>query len=163
MTEIHLTLRRYRAEDNAALSRIWRNASERAHPFFTAEQFDEQQRQVEQIYLPQAETWVALKDRVPLGFIGLLPAEDAERSQGGQGAFVGAFVGGLFVAPEAQGQGVGRALIAHGLSRKSHLALEVYAANLGARKFYARLGFRQTGQRERDDNGLPFPLIRLEL
>ncbi|SFI89511.1 GNAT family N-acetyltransferase [Celeribacter neptunius] len=159
MTKINLTLRRYQAEDNAALSRIWRQASERAHPFFTPEQLDEQQRQVADIYLPQAETWVALRGATPLGFIGLLPDEVRERSEGGQGAFIG----GLFVAPEAQGQGVGRALIAHARSLKSHLALEVYTANPGARAFYARLGFRETGRREMDDNGLPFPLIRLEL
>ncbi|ATG46350.1 GNAT family N-acetyltransferase [Celeribacter ethanolicus] len=151
MTITHLTLRRFEAGDTMVLSHIWRAASERAHPFFSQEQLDQQQALVEQVYLPKAETWVALRGAVPLGFIGLLP--DAEV----------AIIGGLFVAPEAQGQGIGRMLVDHARRLKHRLSLEVYETNASARDFYARLGFRQTGRREVDDNGLPYPLLKLVL
>ncbi|WP_417268210.1 GNAT family N-acetyltransferase [Celeribacter baekdonensis] len=75
----------------------------------------------------------------------------------------GAFVGGVFVNPTVQGQGIGRALLDHALALKSGLRLEVYEANTQARGFYASLGFRETGRREVDDNGLPFPLLKLDI
>ena len=81
----------------------------------------------------------------PLGFIGLL--DD--------------FIGGLFVAPGAQGQGVGRALVAHALELRGRLELEVYAANSGAHALYARLGFTDTARRVHDDLGNLFALIRM--
>jgi Acetyltransferases len=151
MTETDITLRPFEAGDTEALSHIWRAASERAHPFFTSRQLDHQQELVKSVYLPKAETWVALRGAVPLGFIGLLPQPG------------GAVIGGLFVAPEAQGQGIGRMLVAHARKLKYRLSLEVYETNHAARGFYARLGFRETGRREVDDNGLPFPLLKLDL
>lgn len=139
-------IRPYTPEDAARLLAIWRAASEQAHFFFTAEQLDAQQRLVADVYLSNAEISVATLSGTPAGFIGLL----------------GSFVGGLFVAPEVQGRGIGRALIGHAMSlRGPVLELEVYARNAGARAFYRRLGFRERGRRATDDNGLPFTLIRL--
>ncbi|NIY81095.1 GNAT family N-acetyltransferase [Celeribacter sp. HF31] len=155
ITQTDITLRPFEAGDTMALSDIWRRASERAHPFFTSAQLDEQQVQVERTYLPKAETWVALRGASPLGFIGLLPDPESTAK--------GAIIGGLFVAPEAQGQGVGRLLVDHARGLKHHLSLEVYETNLAACGFYARLGFHQVGRRESDDNGLPFPLLKLVL
>lgn len=151
MTYLSLTIRPLVAGDTPALSRIWRDASEQAHGFFSHQQLADQQGLVETVYLASSETWVASQGNEPFGFIGLLPDER------------GAFVGGLFVSPTAQGQGIGRALIDHALALKSGLRLEVYEANIQARGFYARLGFRETGRREVDDNGLPFPLLKLDI
>lgn len=142
---IDITIRRYEASDNRALSRIWREASLAAHPFLGEARITAQQALVESIYLPQAETWVASGPEGPLGFIGLIDA----------------FVGGIFIAPQAQGLGIGRRLIAHGLALKGSLTLEVYAQNAGALGFYQRLGFREIARRDTDDEGLPFATIRL--
>ena len=141
-----MILRAYRDTDNTRLSAIWLAASEPVHGFLGAAELRRQQRLVAETYLPGSETWVAEEDAAPLGFIGLL--DD--------------FIGGLFVAPEAQGRGVGRALVEHALATRGRLALEVYEANPRARGFYARLGFVETGRREEDDRGKPFPLIRME-
>jgi len=140
-----LQIRPYRADDKSRLLSIWRAASEIGHPFFSEDQLDEQQHLVGEIYLPKAETWVAQYDGEPVGFIGLLDS----------------FIGGLFVSPEAQGQGIGRALIAHALERKHSLELEVYALNESAVGFYRRLGFVEVSRRPTDDNNLPFEVIRL--
>lgn len=142
-TEIEI--RPYRPEDCLRLLDIWRAASERGHPFFSREQLDEQQQLVGDVYLPQAETWVALSDAKPVGFIGLL--DD--------------FVGGLFVAPESHGTGVGRRLIEHALERRGTLELDVYALNAGALSFYRRLGFVEISRRPRDDNDLPLEVVQL--
>ena len=145
MTLRAVALRRYRAGDNQALSDIWLRASARAHSFFTPEQLAEQRKRVSEIYLPNAETWIACEGAGLLGFIGLI--DD--------------FIGGLFVDPRHQGQGVGRALVTQAMGLKGSLTLEVYARNPGARAFYERLGFREVDRRPTDDEGLPFALIKM--
>ena len=91
-----MIIRPYAAADTDALAAIWLAASEGVHGFLGAEELRRQQRLVAEHYLPQSETWVSEAGDGPLGFIGLL----------------GDFIGGLFVAPAAQGRGVGRALVA---------------------------------------------------
>lgn len=140
-----LEIRPYRPEDALRLLTIWRTASEIGHPFFTQTQLDEQQQLVGDVYLPKAETWVALSKANPVGFIGLL----------------GNFIGGLFVAPENHGAGVGKSLIEHALKIHGTLELDVYALNEGALGFYRRLGFVEIFRRPCDDNGLAFEVIKL--
>jgi [ribosomal protein S18]-alanine N-acetyltransferase len=58
----------------------------------------------------------------------------------------------LCVAPQAQGRGVGRALLRHAIAALSAQAfsmlyLEVAADNAPARGLYAKMGFAQTGVR----------------
>jgi ribosomal protein S18 acetylase RimI-like enzyme len=141
-------IRQFQPADTEACMRIWRAASEVGHPFLSAADLDGQDKAVREIYLPQAETWVAVADDGQIaGFIGLL----------------GSFIGGLFVDPARHGGGVGRALVAHALALKGMLSVEVYEANAGARGFYRRVGFVETGRREEDDQGLPLPLIHMVL
>lgn len=139
MTQPHL--RPYDPDtDRAALSEIWFEASRRAHGFIGEQRLSGQRRLIEDVYLPRAQTIVATRDGVPLGFISLL----------------GDHVGGLFVTPGAQGQGIGRLLVDHARTLRDRLALEVYLDNPGACAFYARLGFVEQSRRDHDDEGLPF-------
>jgi GNAT superfamily N-acetyltransferase len=48
----------------------------------------------------------------------------------------------LYLLPEARGQGIGQALIAHAQARSPRLGLWAHAANHPARRFYAAAGFR---------------------
>lgn len=144
---LDLQIRPYTPEDKSRLLSIWRAASEIGHPFFSNDQLNEQQKVVGEVYLPQAETFVAEHDGAPVGFIGML----------------GHFVGGLFVAPEAHGQGIGRALVTFVLERDGALELDVYALNETAIGFYRRLGFVEVERRSTDDNNQPFEVIRLRI
>ncbi|QXR01339.1 GNAT family N-acetyltransferase [Streptomyces sp. WY228] len=56
-------------------------------------------------------------------------------------------IGGLFVAPEAQGTGMGRRLVEHAAALHGSLTLEVYEKNTRARGFYARMGFVEESRR----------------
>ncbi len=153
MTNPIQTIRAYdpannRASDPKALSALWLSASLGAHGFLGRARLEEQQTLIETRYLPMAETFVAdAADGRPLGFISLL----------------GDFIGGLFVAPEAQGHGIGRALLDHARARRDALELEVYAENAGALRFYRRYGFREISRRAHDDEGLPHANIHMRL
>lgn len=148
MENQHITIRPYdAATDLANLSAIWLDASLMAHPFIGKPRLLEQQKLIEAEYLPNSETWVACHGDSALGFISLL----------------GDFVGGLFIAPDRQGQGIGRRLIAHALAQKGALSLEVYTRNEQAMRFYAALGFRETARRAVDDCGYPYENAALHL
>lgn len=150
MTLIRPTIRAFAPDDIPPVSCIWHAASLGAHGFLGRARLDEQRHLIETVYLPAADTWVAeigvaeASDQ-PLGFISLL--DD--------------FVGGLFVDPAVQGQGVGRALLDHALALKRRLALDVYTANAGAMAFYRAQGFREVSRQPVDGQGLPFEQARL--
>jgi putative acetyltransferase len=136
-----IPIRAYAPEtDRHALLRIWLEASLIAHSFIGEQRLRDQQALIEKRYLPTAESWVACIGDTPAGFISLLDT----------------FVGGIFVAPQRQGLGIGRKLIAHALSLKGELSLEVYTRNMRAMRFYASLGFEELSRRASDDEGLPF-------
>ncbi|WP_321333672.1 GNAT family N-acetyltransferase [Breoghania sp.] len=148
MENENVTIRPYEAAtDLEKLSKIWFDASLKAHPFIGEPRLVEQRRLIEEEYLPKAETSVACLNGEAVGFISLL----------------GSFVGGIFVAPDRQGLGIGRRLISHALERKGELSLEVYTANEQAVRFYATLGFQEMSRRDVDDFGLPFPNAALFL
>lgn len=133
--------------DLKKLSNIWFEASIKAHPFIGEARLTEQRRLIEEEYLPKAETSVACLEEEAVGFISLL----------------GNFIGGIFIAPDWQGFGIGCQLIADALARKGELSLEVYTENDQAVRFYNRLGFYEVSRRDIDDFGLQFPNATLTL
>ncbi|MBW0369946.1 GNAT family N-acetyltransferase [Ensifer adhaerens] len=140
MKKMDVMIRAYRASDLEELSAIWFEASITAHAFVGEARLREQRLLIETVYLPNAETWVAIRDGEPAGFVSLL--DD--------------FIGGLFVSPRHQGVGIGRLLVSHALQMKGQLRLEVYTANSQAYAFYENLGFEEQSRRSEDDEGLPF-------
>ena len=147
MKNIAHSIRAYdEAADLQALLAIWFDASLLAHAFIGEDHLRAQRVLVEEKYLPNAETWVACQGETPIGFVSLL----------------GSHVGGLFVAPD-QGQGIGRALVAHALALRGQLRLNVYVRNAKAFSFYKSLGFRELSRRGEDDEGLPFEIAELQL
>lgn len=70
-------------------------------------------------------------------------------------------VGGLYLAPEARRRGVGRRLLDAAKARRPEgLTLWTFAANGGARRFYAREGFVEVGGTEgENEEGLPDVLL----
>lgn len=124
-------IRRYTATDEGASMDLWSRASLIAHPFIPGEGQGERARKMREIYLPHAENWVAESDGRVVALLGLLDAE----------------IGGLFVAPEAQGTGVGRRMVEHAAALHGSLSLDVYEKNARARSFYARMGFVEESRR----------------
>ncbi|WP_438487133.1 GNAT family N-acetyltransferase [Streptomyces sp. S186] len=140
----HTNIRRYRDADQDAVCALWSRASRQAHPFIEGEGEGERARVLREVYLVRAENWVAERDGAVIGLLGLLGGGDD-----------GVEIGGLFVAPEAQGGGTGRELVEHAAARYGALTLEVFEENAHARRFSAHLGFTESGRRIDDRTGHP--------
>lgn len=135
------------AADTEQLSNIWFDASMKAHPFIGEPRLVEQRKLIEDEYLPKSETWIACCGGETAGFISLLDS----------------FIGGIFIAPAWQGRGIGGKLIAHALTLKGELSLEIYTANEQAVRFYRALGFTEVSRRDVDDFGYSYPNATLQL
>lgn len=90
---------------------------------------------------------VCYEDEEPLGFIGI-----AEQK-----------VEMLFVDPEHIGEGIGRALMDWGIKNCQVNLIDVNEQNPKALAIYQHWGFEAYERTERDDQGNPFPIVRMRL
>lgn len=93
------------------------------------------------------DVWLALLDEEPVGFANVTPT----------------WLDGLYVAPWAQGAGVGSGLLdlVKGL-RPDGFGLWVFECNTPARDFYARRGLVEVARTDGRDNEERSPEIHLE-
>ncbi|MFI9050469.1 GNAT family N-acetyltransferase [Streptomyces sp. NPDC053427] len=147
-------IRRYRTADQDAVTDLWSRASRQAHPFIEGEGEGERARVLREEHLVRAENWVAEREGRVVGLLGLLDGH--RRHSAGSGTQIG----GLLVAPEAQGCGIGRQLVEHAAALRGALCVEVFEENERAHRFYRSLGFMQWSYRTDEETG--HPLIALE-
>lgn len=141
-----MTIRPYRDSDRDALLDVWYRASQVAHSFLSPEFFENERRQIAEDWLPVAETKVYEKDGRLVGFLSL----------------VGNEVGGIFVDPDHQGQGVGRALMDAARDTRPLLELDVFEANEAGRRFYDAYGFEFVDRHVNEASGHTELRLRLE-
>jgi putative acetyltransferase len=139
-------LRSYRHDDLEALLDVWYRASLIAHWFLSEEFLGVERRQIAEDWLPVSETTVAETDGRVVGFLSL----------------VGNEVGGIFVDPEYQGRGIGRALMDHARRARPHLELVVFEDNLMGRRFYDAYGFLQVDRQIHAESGRYELRLRLD-
>jgi putative acetyltransferase len=123
-------IRNHRETDLEEMVRIWYDASVLAHSFIPSYFWALNKSAMKEKYLPLAENLVFEEEEKVAGFISL----------------VGERVCALFVAPEMQGKGVGRALLGHAMILKGNLSLKVYRENENALSFYEKCGFAAVGE-----------------
>jgi putative acetyltransferase len=138
-------IRAYRSSDCTAVLDVWAAASAVAHAFLPKEHLAAERRDIAELHLPAAQSWVWVAGEHVVGFI----------------AMVGNEIGGLFVDPAHHGRGIGRALVDH--VRKSHdeLEVEVFKENALGRAFYAAYGFVEDHEGVHSATG--FKVLRLSL
>lgn len=129
--------------DHAVLLELWSETARAAHPFVPGEGRGARRRLVAQRFLPQSQLHVAEAGGRCLGFA----------------AVIGEEMGGLFVHPESQRNGIGTALLSSVCAPRSRLTVTVFARRESALAFYRARGFREL------DRGLDGetsePLLRL--
>ena len=69
----------------------------------------------------------------------------------------------LFVAADARGQGVGKALLAHAIDHLDATRVDVNEQNAQAVGFYLRAGFEVVGRSPLDGTGKAFPLLHMRV
>lgn len=138
-------IRNYDNADLEAVLDAWYEASLIAHPFLSDEFLVTERREVADQWLPMAETMVYESDGRVVGFVALIGNE----------------VGAIFVHPDAQGRGIGRALMDRARSVRPYLELDVFEANTIGRTFYDAYGFTVIGSHVHEATG--FVELRLRL
>lgn len=68
----------------------------------------------------------------------------------------------LFVLPEEQGKGYGKALVDYAINQCDIYKVDVNEDNEQAYKFYLHMGYRVVGRDECDTSGKPFPILHLQ-
>ncbi len=138
-------IRRYRDQDLDDLLAAWAAASEIAHPFLTQEFLDLERKNIPNLYLPNAETWVYEDEGRVVGFVALLGNE----------------LGAIFVHPSHQRRGVGWQLMDKAKELRGELVVEVFKANTMGRAFYVKYGFEIIAEKVHEQTG--FDLLRMRL
>jgi GNAT superfamily N-acetyltransferase len=122
-------IRDYRAEDFDAVTILWRVAREKSLPDFQREKghfFYEDQNYFRDQILKRNHVWVMEVDHHPVAFM----------------AMENDFIDQLFIHPDYQRRGIGKALLDFARERSpEHLWLYTLQANINARAFYEKNGF----------------------
>ncbi|UDF03785.1 GNAT family N-acetyltransferase [Asticcacaulis sp. AND118] len=137
-----MILRRATTADMMRLMTIWEESVRAAYHFLSEGDID--------VYRPYllagltgGEVWVSDEGQ-PTGFCTLIGEN---------------MLAMLFVDPDYQRRGIGRALIAHARALKGPLIVEVNEQVEGNVRFYEKCGFKVTGRSETDAAGNPYPII----
>ncbi|MEM8672864.1 MAG: GNAT family N-acetyltransferase [Cyanobacteria bacterium P01_G01_bin.67] len=138
-----MQIRQYTDDDLKAVISSWENASKVAHPFLSEDFLAQERINIAELYLPNAETWVADLDGKVIGFIALIGNE----------------VGAIFLQPSYHGRGIGKALMDKAQELRGSLEVEVFTKNSIGRKFYSNYGFEKIEEKVHDKTG--YDLLRL--
>lgn len=119
-------IREYADVDCEAIIEVWSAASFVATPFLSEDFLAKERENIRAIWLSRASTWVFEVNGNVVGFLSLIGNE----------------VGAIFVHPDHQGNGIGRALMDHAASFHKDLFLDVFENNAIGRRFYDHYGFK---------------------
>ena len=131
-------IRPYQPQDLPGLLTAWESASRLAHPFLPERFFESERINIPQLYIPNADTWVAAQGSKIIGFIALIVNE--------QDKAIHCEIGGLFVDPRFHRQGVGKSLVDKAKSIFKDMSVKVFQRNSIGRKFYDCYGFQTIGE-----------------
>jgi putative acetyltransferase len=131
------TIREYLSDDLESVMGVWLRANALAHPFLAEAYVAQVEREIRDLYVPSAETYVLEEEGRVIGFIALLESE----------------IGGLFVDPSKHGMGYGKALVDHAFAIKGPLSVAVFRENEIGRRFYERYGFEFVADERHEPSG----------
>jgi putative acetyltransferase len=103
-------IRSFEQSDMTRVLAIWLEASVKAHDFVDASFWLSQVESMRDVYIPASEAYVFEVNTAVVGFYALYQNNLAA----------------IFIAPEFQGQGIGKQLIAHAKQQRTEMTLSVY-------------------------------------
>ena len=105
---------------------LWYETSIKTHNFIPVGYWRTNKEVMKTEYLPNSETYLAIKTGKIIGFISM------KRD----------YLAGLFVKNDVQGEGVGTQLLDYIKQRQDVIRLNVYKKNTGAVRFYEKRDFK---------------------
>ena len=130
-------IRPFEDRDLDAMLDCWEASSRLAHPFLSDEFIEQERRNIPEIYMPIAETWIAENNDEIVGFVALIGSE----------------VGAIFVHPQHHRQGAGWALMEKAKALRGDLEVEVFKENAIGRRFYDKYGFETISEKIHEPTG----------
>ena len=130
-------IRQYQSSDLDAVLSTWENASKLSHPFLKEDFLAQERKNIPEIYLPNADTWVVEIDGQVAGFIALIGNE----------------VGAIFLQPDYQGKGLGRLMMDKAQAIHGDLEVQVFVNNLVGVEFYLEYGFQLMEEKIHEQTG----------
>lgn len=129
-----------------SLAEVWQASVRASHHFLEEEDILALAPQAEDA-LRQIETlWVARNNLTPIGFMGVQEHK----------------IEMLFLHPDYFRKGLGKELVQRAFWELEVEYVDVNEQNPDARKFYERMGFYAFRRDETDDQGNPFPVLRMK-
>lgn len=138
------------------LHRLWRRSVEASHEFLSSAEFDEIDKELTDSQFFHNDDLKVHRNESGTVQAFLLTSETQTQTH----------IQALFVDPDFFGSGIGSQLVQqvvqHATARgHSSVVVEVNEQNPRAARFYAKHGFKQYSRSELDDQGRPYPLLRL--
>lgn len=130
-------IRQYEDKDLNEVVSAWDKASEIGHPFFEKAFQAQERKNLAELYLPNADTWVVEIDNQVIGFIALIENE----------------VAGLFLDPEYHDKKIGKLMMDKAQALHGNLEVEVFKKNLIGRNFYDQYGFSLLEEKIHEQTG----------
>ena len=130
-------IRQYKDSDLDDVLSSWENSSRVAHPFLKEDFLVQERKNIPDMYLPNADTWVIDIEKKVVGFIALIGNE----------------VGAIFLQPDHQGKKLGKLMMDKAQKLHGDLEVEVFKKNSIGRNFYAKYGFKLIEEKIHEPTG----------
>lgn len=130
-----------------ALTDLWERSVRATHGFLPDGEVERLRAYVPGAIRATPRLFVARRAGVPVGFMGV----------------DGVLLDMLFIDPGARGRGIGRLLLERGVQDAGVTELTVNEQNPQAVGFYRHMGFSVFDRTDTDDQGAPYPLLRMRL
>lgn len=130
-------IREYKNSDLDNVLSSWENTQQIAHPFLKEDFQTQERKNIQELYLPNADTWVVEDDHEVVGFIALIGNE----------------IGGLFLQPEHHGKKLGKLMVDKAQELHGDLEVEVFEKNSIGRNFYEKYGFKLIEKKVHEQTG----------
>ncbi|MFC6176122.1 GNAT family N-acetyltransferase [Companilactobacillus huachuanensis] len=132
----------------AQLTVIWENSVRATHSFLSENNIQDFKNSMPKFLMEVSHLIIALdKNNQPLGFMGINGPE----------------IDMLFIDNKKRGQGIGKALINFGITNYHAKQITVNEQNPQAIGFYKHMGFVEYHRQITDDQGNPFPILKMRL
>ena len=145
-TEVNITTKRTTDLINA-LTELWERSVRASHHFLNEEDIVQLRGSVPQALRGIKTLAVAYDNGRLVGFIGVESGK----------------IEMLFVEPEYFGKGIGGQLLNMAIQECGARFIDVNEQNSSALAIYRHWGFREYDRSETDDQGYPFPILRMKL